>query len=657
MGEKIKKIVRIMVYVGVLVAGLYLVPIHIAYAAGETADPVRVKAVEYYEEQILVYNNNNSKIYYATELEASKGNWGVVDAEPGSVTLIDFSWLSSSTENILVIRGDKNDTWSRVKIGKKPSKLVVTIDYSNMELVKKLGPETSIASMVNIMSDVGTGENPIKFNDLEWRKGTSGNWKDASELTVRLLEKFLVNGTTLYFRIKAVDDVHVSGSSVYPDGTKGRRCSGEVKVKVSKQAAAASYTVDAGKFNINIKYGKEYRVAIGNGAFSNWVKVTDKSAKNVSLYEILNSVNYNPASDIGQRESHPFPKMTIEIRDYASSKAPASKISSITLEEQRILKQAADNGSGSLAIDEGIYVSYSGNKYLLLRIPNASADNPFEYSIFKKGESFNSNKAAWTAVTKGTEIKIPSSKALDGGTLYVRKKEIKQKNSTGNKAISSVVLPSTYVTHEIKYPTMPSVQKKTFTFIKDYSEDISFEINLGREPYETMVDNIKLGTRDIGFSTSARTSGEDKILDVTLKKESLSSLPNCNNKYIYIYFGNGTVDKASVRLTIQNATKAAALTVSTAKGTNPGTMSFTMVSSKGVNNNWSYIISNTDIEKVYTQHKITDLTSLAPIGFTDIKLDNISVSADKYLIIFETDKNGNIIKYKSIKITSDMINS
>jgi len=657
MANRVRQILRMLLCVGVLIAGLHLVPIHIAYAAGEAADPVRVKAVEYYEEQILVYNNNNSKIYYATELDAAKENWGIVDAEPGGVTMIDFSWLSSATENILIIRGDKNDTWSRVKIGKKPSKLTVTIDYSNMEQVKKLGPETSIASMVNIMSDVGTGANPIKFDDLEWRKGTTGNWKNANELTIRLFEKFLVNGTTLYFRIKAVDDVHVSGSAVYPDGTRGRRCSGEVKVKIAKQAAAASYTVDAGKFNINIKYGKEYRVAISDGAFSSWVKVIDRSARNVSLYDILNSVNYNPAKNIGQSQAHPFPKMTIEVRDYASSKAPASKISSITLEKQRILEQATDESSKSLAKNEEIYVSYSGNKYLLLRIPNASADYPFEYSIFKKGESFDPGKAVWTAVTKGTEIKIPSSKAVDGGTLYVRMKEIKQKNNTGNKAFSSVILPSTYVTHEIKYPSTPLVEKKSFTFIKDFSGDISFEINLGRQPYETKVDNIKLGTRDIGFSTSERTSGENKILDVTLKKESLATLPNCNNKYIYIYFGNGTVDKASVQLTIQNATKAAALTVSTAKGTNTGTMSFTMVSLKGANNNWSYIISDTDIEKVYTQHKITDLTSQTPVGFTDIKVDNISVSADKYLIIFETDRNGHIIKYKSIKITSEMINS
>jgi len=655
MGKIIRQIVKMLLCVGVLIAGLYIVPIHIAYAAGESADPVRVKAVEYSEEQILVYNNDNSKIYYATELDAAKENWGVVDAETGGVTMIDFSWLSSAAEHVIVIRGDKNATWSRVKIGKKPSKLSVTIDYSKMEELKKQTPDSSIAAMVNIMSDVGTGANPIKFDDLEWRKGAAGKWKDADELTISLFEKLLVNGTSLYFRIKAVDDVHVSGSSVYPDGTKGRRCSGEVKVNVSKQSSAAGYTVDAGKFTVNIKYGKEYRVAIGNGAFSDWVKVTDKSAKNVSLYEILSSVNYSPVENIGQTSANPFPKMTIEIRDYASAKAPASKVSTITMDAQRILEQSAA-GSSSLAANEEIYVSYSGNKYLLLRIPDASADYPFEYSIFKKGESFKPEKATWTAVTKGSEIKIPSSKAVDGGTLYVRMKEIKQKN-TGNKAFISVVLPSTYVKYEIKYPTMPSIQKNTFTFIKDFSGDISFEINLGKEPYETVINNIKLGTRDIGFSTSTRTSGEDKILDVTLKKESLASLPICNNKYIYIYFGNGTVDKTSVRLTIQNAGKPAALTVSTAKGTNSGTMSFTMVSSKGVNNTWSYIISDADLDKVYTQHKIADVTAQTPVSFTDIKVDNISVTANKYLIIFETDKNGYIINYKSIKITSDMINS
>jgi len=646
--DKKAKQVKWILYIGMFMLILQLLPVRMSYAAD--AEPVRVQAVEYYEEQLQVYNNNNTKIYFATEQDASKGNWEIIDAEDDGVTMIDISWLSASSENILVIRGDKNTTQSRVIIGKRPTKLSVTIDYTNM---KQMNKDATIAAMVNIMSDVGTGEKPVKFSDLEWRKGTAGQWKDTDELTVGLLEKFLVNGTTLYFRIKAVDDVHVNGSSTYPDGTKGRRCSAEIKVKVPKQAAAANHNVDGGKFTVDVKYGKEYRISVDDGAFSAWVQVTDKSAKSLSLSDMLKDVKYNTGTNIGLVEGNPFPKMTIEVRDYASTKAPASKIASITLDKQRVLEQSKVKVNETVANDDNIYISYSGNKYLLIRIPSASSDNPYEYCVFKKGESFNLAKASWTAITKGTEIKVPSSKAVDGGILYVRKKEIKQKIDSKK---TSVTLASTYVTYEITYPTIPVIEKASYTFIKDYSGDITFEIDLGKAPYETEVKNIKLGTRDIEFESKPITSGSTTKLEIKLLKDSLATLSNCTNKYIYIYFGKGTVDKSSVKLTIQNATKAGDLTVSTAKGTNPGTLSFTMVSSKGTNNTWGYIISNEQPDKVYTQHTVKDLTSLTPTVFTATKVDNVSATVGQYLIIFEYDKTEHIIKYKSIKITSDMIN-
>jgi len=650
MGKKVKLILSVVLYIGVLLAGLRLIPAGIAYA--NAASPVRVYAVEYYEEQLQVYNNGNSKIYYATELDASKNNWEIIDAEADGITMIDISWLSSATDNILVVRGDMDATQSRIIIKKKPLKLSVTIDYTNMKLLDK---NSTIASLVNIMTDVGTGANPVTFADLEWRKGTTGQWKPTSLLTVGLMEKFLVNGTTLYFRIKALDDVHTPGSSTYPDGTKGRRFSGEVKVKVPKQAPVAAYSVDGGKCTVDIKYGKEYRISVAGGAFSDWVQVTDKSARFLTLSNMLKATKNNPADKIGLLEGYPFPQMTVEIRDYASSKAPASKIGSLSIDAQRVLPQSRLRVNEDVSNNENIYVSYSGNKYLLIRIPSASASNPYEYCVVKKGESLNLEKAAWTAITKGTEVKVPSNKAEDGGTLYIRMKEIKPKTDASKKAISNIILASTYVSHEIRYPTMPVVAKGSYTFIKDFSGDISFEVNLGKEPFETQIDNIKLGTWDIGFTTTSKTSGENKILEVTLKKESLNSLPNGNNKYIYIYFSKGTVDKTSVKLTIQNTVKAADLTVSTAKGSDNGTLAFTMVSSKGAGNSWSYIIGNDLIDKVYTQHKIADLTTIAPVSFTTTKVDNISASAGQYLTIFETDKNGYIIKFKCIKITSDMI--
>ena len=84
-----------------LVVGFMMLPERSAYAAQE----VKIVAVSYTDESILVLNKSNSRIYYATELDASKNKWDVMDAE-GVISVIDISWLSPNTENILVIRGD-----------------------------------------------------------------------------------------------------------------------------------------------------------------------------------------------------------------------------------------------------------------------------------------------------------------------------------------------------------------------------------------------------------------------------------------------------------------------------------------------------------------------------------------------------------------------
>lgn len=696
MTKSCKRIVRLMMYLSIMVVGLYFLPVHNAFAAADTA--VRVASVEYYEEQIIVLNNNNSKIYYATEAEASKNNWEVINADPGLFTMIDFSWLSQSTNYILVVKGDNDITQTRIMIGKKPNKLEISINYSNMESLAK---DDTIATMVNIMSDVGDGLYPITFDDLEWKKGTTGQWQTTRTLTVGLLEKYLVNGTYLYFRIRALDDVveatynnvplslnderllgieggirsygdpgkfklvgqnpDGTGTVDYPDGINGRRFSNEVKVRVAKQSAPMVYGIDGDEFTAEIKYGKEYRIAVDNGAPSDWVQVTDRLVKELPLLTMLNDTKQNPGNNItGEVKDHEFPAMTIEIRDYATSKSAASKITSTKLIKQRTLDQSLlitrAIQDDSLTNNNNIYISYNGNKNLIIQIPSANPDLPYEYCVFKDGESFNMARASWSSLTKGTEVKVLSSKAVEGGTLYVRKKEIPSKKATSTKAAVDFELASTYVTHKIKYPSMPEIVDATYTFTKGYSEDITFTVTLGSDPFETSIKTIKMGTRDIEFTPENIESGGVKTIKVTLKKESLASMTNCNNRYIYIYYTKGSVDKTSVKLTIQNPTPAGGLTVSIDEGSSLGTTTFTVVSAKGVNNTWVYIVGDNVIDKINTQDTLASKTSITPINIPGVTVENINVNLDKYLTIFEVDKDGYIIKFKCIQITSEMIN-
>ena len=679
-------VIKVFITLMIVVAAIVVLPQHTVYAAA----PVQVAAVEYYEEQIIVQNNSNTKICFATETDASRGRWETVNADSGPFTMIDISWLSSSKDNVIVIKGadDSTDTTSRITIGRRPLKLSVSINYSNMSSLPKT---STIASMVNIMSSVGTGADPIDFYDLEWRKGDYGQWQSTSSLTRALLEKFLVKGTYLSFRIRAVDDAATVTNSMganidlnalretgvlgglmkcyqddpgltlgtdYPDGTGGRRFSREVKLKIVKKVPAAVYGVDGDEFTVGIKYGKEYRVTPAGGTTSGWVRITDRSIRELSLSGILG----NPLID-GTTAAKNFPEMRIEIRNYATAKAAASKITQIDLDEQRTLNsadllegQAPDN-----AIETGdshIYVSYNGKKNMLLEIPRASRELPYEYCVFKKGTAFDIKRASWTSVTKGTAVKISASKAVEGGTLYIRQKEIKYRKATSSADAIAFQMASTYVSYPINYPSVPEIAKQSFTFTKTYSGDITFDAVLneaGKVPYETSIRMIKLGTREVNYTAATATVAGVQTMTVTLAKDSLEALPNGYNKALNIIFTNGTVNKTSIKLTIQAPTKSGIMTVLHSKGTNTGTTSLSVVTPKPAGNTWAYVITDAVIEDVYKMNQITDVTTAASVNLSTKAVDNITIAADKYLTVFELDSAGNIIRYKSQRISTAYI--
>ncbi len=671
--------------------GMLLLQEKHVYAAGT---PVKVVAVEYYDEQIVVQNNGNTKICFASEVEAAKDNWEVIDADSGSYTTIDISWLSTTVENILVFKGadDTTNTKSRVIINEKPLKLDVAINYNNLD---GMAPNASIAPLVNIMSDVGTGSKPITFTDLEWKKGTTGQWQSTKSLDVSKLTRYLVKGTYLYFRIRAVDDVVTTSLSTaavnpvnfddyryngkggfsdnistvttlgtdFPDGTEGRRFSNEVKVKVAKKATAMVYGIDGEEFTAEIKYGKEYRVTYGSSTTpTGWTKITDRAVKTLPLSTIINSTTDNGITV-------PFKAMKIEVRDYATSKAASSKITEIYLNAQRQLTLPIIVGDAPLnAItnaDPNIYVSYNGNKNMVLEIPKATPELPYEYCVVKFGESFDVTRVVWTAVTKGTAVKILASKAVEKGTLYVRQKEIKSKEATNNSAAVAYALASTHVLHLISYPSVPEIVDASYTFTKGgYSGAITFTATLnavGKAPFETTIKSIKLGTKDIEYTTATATTGGISTMTITLKADSLSTLTNCFAKAITITYNKGTVDKTSIKLTIQSPVAAGTLTYTNAKGaTTTGTTAFTMVTSKAAGNSWVYVITAAEIPNAYTVDKVANLTAVTAVAatvnaFTTTTVDDITVTAGQYLTVFEVNATGYIVKYKCTKITTDYI--
>jgi len=611
----------------------------IAYAA-----PVTINTVDYINENIIVNNNGNSKIYFATENDAARNAWEEFPADTGATSTIDFSWVSPTADETIVIKGE-DGVINRVILKERARKLDISISYDRLDGLSK---NDTIASLLNIMSSAGTGDNPITFSDLEWRKGENGAWQNTSSLTVAQLEKLQIKGADLYFRIKAVND-----TSANADGTKGRRVSKEVRLKIAKKASAMVVGIDGEDFMADIRYGKEYRVTVG-GVTSNWVKVTDKSVRKVPLSVILNDGSNGLTADKS------FPAMVIEIRDYATAKAASSKITEIQLKAQRVLSGSIIKGippAEADASDPNIYVSYNGSANISITIPSASNDNPYQYCIVKPGDIFDIERVAWSTITRDSAVKVLASRAVEGSTLYVRQKEIKSKQATKTTPAVDYELASTYLTHTVEYPAVPVVEEKSFTFVKGISDDLTFNITLntiGKLPYEVAIRTIKLGTRELTFSTTTNVTDPlnpavQYYINVTLSKDFLNDLPNSYSRPLYITFENGTVNKTSIKLTIQNPTPASSLTATASKGSTPGTTSIRVLTTVRAGNKLVYTRTGTKVEDLHTENVIT--------GTDFVDKADIPVSAGEYITVYEVNATTNkVVRYKSIQITSLYIN-
>lgn len=712
-----------------VVGGILYLPGDKAYAG--TASAVKVAAVEYYDDNIIVFNNYNEKIYFATDTDAAVGKWDVIKADAGLFTAIDISWLAPNTDNVIMIKGSENQTVSRVFLKEKPQRLSVSINYAYMGA---LDPDDVIAPLINIMSSEGNAAQPITYSDLEWKKGDYGSWHNTDNLTVAQLEKFLVKGTILHFRIRALDDcVTVIGdtdkdsnydnpidlninrangidggirayevdskviyASNFPDGTRGRRFSDEVVLRVAKMLTSSVTSVDGEKFKTSIKYGNEYRVtATYSGdniqAMSDWIQVTDKSVKKIPIETLVNAVSpgaiavssgaicADTGALIGTKvtfngTTEAFPELHIEIRDFATTKSAASKMTEIFLPAQRKLTKDIQPGTPTTSTGmtpEDIFIDYFSNKYVLLTIPLASSDLPYEYSIVKplSGGKLDIEHANWSSVTRSTPIKILATRAPEGSIIYVRQKEIKYKKETDTQAAVSYQLASTYKTGDISYPSVPVITKNDITYIKQLSDEPTIEITLNEEdktPFETEVTSIKLGTKVISFESKLNhalkykdadmkiVDGTDTVyvLTLTLHKEDLEAIANCSNRMLTITFGKGTIDKSSVKVTIRNKTTSGTLQLSGTPGSATGKSKISIVSSVGTGNKWVYVIgtaapATTSMDDILTDASVKDFTSGT----------ELTVKDKDYVIVYELDKDNHIIKCGYLPITPLMINT
>ena len=212
--------------------------------------------------------------------------------------------------------------------------------------------------------------------------------------------------------------------------------------------------------------------------------------------------------------------------------------------------------------------------------------------------------------------------------------------------------------YKVEYPAVPVIEAKSFTFVKNITQEISFDVIMntkGKLPFETKIKSIKYGTKEIDFTcTPAEINATDPnvvyTMKVTLNTNELNTMATSYSRALTITFGNGTVDKTSIKLAIQNPTPATALSATVTKGKTTGTTSIKVISSVKSGHELVYKITDTYVTGVHTETVIND-------GLKFESDTDITVTAGKYITIYEINSSTKkVSRYSCIQITANHIN-
>lgn len=230
-----------------------------AEAAGNaTMLPDAAIKVNYEYEEMQVTGGGNSIIYYSDNANAVVWEEAVVGTDGKAV--FDISWVKPGLTTRIYIKGDK-DTLVTARYIEAQEKLsaefvgnISAADVVDIDVWKEVYEDypafNSQSGYVLFFTKQGGAETAFfDVEMIEWKKGENGNWQPFKELN---LSEMNAKGTTLHFRIKAVNDADTA------DGVSGKRYSASAKVFLQKTAVAPTVNVNNAAMSLGIRNGMEY---------------------------------------------------------------------------------------------------------------------------------------------------------------------------------------------------------------------------------------------------------------------------------------------------------------------------------------------------------------------------------------------------------------
>ena len=262
-----KKNIKGKLIVFVLLLGLAVIgAMHFTVSAGAIdSDSV---IVDYVNETVTVFSDTDEIIYFTEVYNKDVSKWDECEVREGKASF-DISWIASNKTVRLYLCGDVNKdvisvdiTWEE-DFSVEFTGTLLTADITEAEEWKRIYADYENFSedtgyFLFSIEENGRDKSYFELENIQWRKGDDGVWRDYDELDLREMN---IRGIGLEFRVVADNDGPARASST-------------AKISVSKLLSAPAILVNPNTMTLGIKNGMEFSFDK-----ENWIMIPEYNKK------------------------------------------------------------------------------------------------------------------------------------------------------------------------------------------------------------------------------------------------------------------------------------------------------------------------------------------------------------------------------------------
>ncbi|MBQ8878436.1 MAG: hypothetical protein IJ029_06880 [Lachnospiraceae bacterium] len=407
--------------------------------------------VDYVNETVTVETDTDEVIYFTEVYNKDVAKWDACEVREGKASF-DISWIASNKTVRLYICGDVNKEVLSVDIiWEEDFSVEFTGSLLSTDITEAEEWKQVYADYENFSEDTGyflfaleeNGRDMSYFEleNIQWRKGDDGVWRDYDELDLREMN---IRGIGLEFRVVA-------------DNNGPARASSTAKISVSKLMSAPVILVNPNTMTLGIKNGMEFSFDK-----ENWIMVpeynkkfgeeeymieedvreaaiekiyTNKRLTTLIMQEVLktqdagftmntpmNRDNLEDFNANGQVFELTDEGVVLYVREIGTDRKAASKIAEVIIPYAPENMAIAEEGALEFSYGEsktntgGIVVeNVSDYKY------QVGVITPEEWAKIKDSQDdINLANMKWTSIKAGKMLKISNKKVPKGSYLVYR---------------------------------------------------------------------------------------------------------------------------------------------------------------------------------------------------------------------------------------------